>query len=150
MNYNVAPISGGGNPIMVADHAEAEFSVPLDSPPVFDRVRRDVLEYLPTQGIVEGCKFETSVELMFPAMERTEANVKLYEQVHKAAELMGLALPEEISFNCADCNFFAGLGVPVVDGMGPYMYGIHTPDEHMLLRTLPERTELLGILLATL
>lgn len=63
---------------------------------------------------------------------------------------MGLAMPEESSFNCADCNIWAGYHLPVIDGMGPYMYEIHTTNEHMLIRTLPERTQLLGILLAML
>lgn len=150
MNYNVAPISGGGNTAVVADYAEASFCVPIDSPEVFERTRKDVLEYLPTQGIVPGCTIETSIEMEFPAMVRNEENVKLYEKIRFAGELMGLQLPEEKSSNPADCGFFSQLGVPVVDGLGPYMYNIHTTDEHMLIRTLTERTQLLGILLATL
>lgn len=150
MNYNVAPISGGGNTVVVADYAEASFCVPIDSPEVFERTKRDVLEYLPTQGIVPGCTIETSIEMEFPAMVRCEENVRLYEKIRFAGELMGLALPEEKSSNPADCGFFSQLGIPVVDGLGPYMYNIHTVDEHMLIRTLTERTQLLGILLATL
>lgn len=150
MNYNVAPISGGGNTVVVADHAEASFCVPIDSPEVFKRTQQDVLEYLPAQGIVPGCTIETSIEMEFPAMVRNEDNVKLYEKIRFAGELMGLELPEEKSSNPADCGFFSELGVPVVDGLGPYMYNIHTTDEHMLIHTLTERTQLLGILLATL
>lgn len=150
MNYNVAPISGGGNTVVVADYAEASFCVPIDSPEVFERTKRDVLEYLPEQGIVPGCTIETSIEMEFPAMVRNEENVKLYDKIRHAGELMGLELPEEKSSNPADCGFFSELGVPVVDGLGPYMYNIHTTDEHMLIRTLTERTQLLGILLATM
>ena len=150
MNYNVAPISGGGNTVVVADYAEASFCVPIDSPEVFERTKKDVLEYLPEQGIVPGCTIETSIEMEFPAMVRNEENVKLYDKIRHAGELMGLELPEEKSSNPADCGFFSELGVPVVDGLGPYMYNIHTTDEHMLIRTLTERTQLLGILLATM
>lgn len=150
MNYNVAPILGGGNTVVVADYAEASFCVPIDSPEVFERTKKDVLEYLPTQGIVPGCTIETSIEMEFPAMVRSEENVKLYEKIRFAGELMGLSLPEEKSSNPADCGFFSQLGIPVVDGLGPYMYNIHTVDEHMLIRTLTERTQLLGILLATI
>ena len=150
MNYNVAPISGGANSSMVADHAEAEFCVPLDSIEIYERVKKDVLEELPQMGIVEGCSIETTLQLMHHPMERNEANVELFEKIHCAAELMGLAMPEESSFNCADCNIWAGYHLPVIDGMGPYMYEIHTTNEHMLIRTLPERTQLLGILLAML
>lgn len=150
MNYNVAPISGGGNTVVVADYAEASFCVPIDSPEVFKRTQRDVLEYLPTQGIVPGCTIETSIEMEFPAMVKTEESGRLYEKIRYAGQLMGLDLPEEKSSNPADCGFFSELGVPVVDGLGPYMFNIHTTDEHMLIRTLTERTQLLGILLATL
>ena len=150
MNYNVAPISGGGNTVVVADYAQASFCVPIDSPEVFERTKKDVLEYLPKQGIVPGCTIETSIEMEFPAMVRNDENVKLYERIRRAGELMGLELPEEKSSNPADCGFFSELGVPVVDGLGTYMYSIHTTDEHMLTRTLTERTQLLGILLATI
>ena len=149
MNYNVAPISGGVNSSMVADFAKAAFCVPIDSPTVYEQVEKDVLEYLPTQGIVEGCRIETSVELTFPPMIRCEENIRVYEKLKAAAELLGMELPEEKSFNAADCGFFSELNRAVVDGLGPYMFNIHTPDEHMIMGTLKERTALLMLTLAT-
>ena len=121
--------------------------VPIDSMQVYERVKKDVAE-LPTLGIVPGCKIETDVSLMFPPMERTEKSLVAYRMVQESAALMGLDLPEERSSNPADCSFFAGYGVPVVDGLGPYMYDIHTVGEHMRLATLRERTQLLELLLA--
>lgn len=150
MNYNVALISGGANPAIIADYAEARFNVPLDSAKIVERTKKDVMEYLPTQGIVPGCHFETSISVEFPPMERTEGNFALYERIRAAGALMGLELPEERSSNSADCCFFSALGVPVVDGLGPYMYEIHTVNEHMRISTLKERTQLLGVVLATM
>ena len=149
MNYNVAPISGGSNSITVADHAEAAFCVPIDTPEVYDRVKKDVLEYLPTQGMIEGCKIETEISLMCPPMIRCEANIKVYEKLRAAADLLGMDLPEEKSFNPADCCIFSEINPAVVDGLGPYMYNIHTPDEHMIMNTLKGRTALLMVMLAT-
>ena len=149
MNYNVAPISGGINRAMVADYAKASFAVPIDSPEVYERVKKDVLEYLPTQGIIEGCRIETSVELMSPPMVRCEENLRVYEKLRAAAEQLGQDLPEEKSFNAADCGFFSDLNRAVVDGLGPYMFNIHTPDEHMIMETLKGRTALLMLTLAT-
>lgn len=149
MNYNVAPISGGTNRGIITDFAQASYFVPIDSPEVYERVKKDVLEYLPRQGIVEGCTIETSADLWVPPMVRCEANMKVYRHLKDAADLMSLDLPEEKSFNPADAGFFSELNRAVVDGLGPYMFDIHTPKEHMITRTLKERTQLLITALAT-
>ena len=148
MNYNIAPISGGSNSAIVADYAEASFCVPLDTPEVYERVQKDVLEDLPTWGIVEGCTIETELGIMCPPMPRCEENIRVYGHLKAAADLLGLPLPEEKSFNPADCGIFSEINRAVVDGLGPYMYDIHTPGEHMRIETLKERTALLIATLA--
>lgn len=149
MNYNVAPISGGVNSAMVADYARAEFCVPLATADVYEQVKNDVLEYLPAQGMVKGCTIETRFTLLAPPMPRREERVKIYEKLKAAADLIGLDLPEEASSATSDANFYAGFNHAVVDGLGPYMYDIHNPNEHMRIPTLRERTELLIAALAT-
>jgi glutamate carboxypeptidase len=147
IHYNVSPISGGVGPSVVADYAEASFWVTVASDEAYEQVKKD-MENLANEGIVNGCEISTTIDLKFPPMERSESNVELYHKICKAASLIGIDLPEEMSKSPADCNFYAEHGVPTVDGLGPYMYNIHTVNEHILVSSLPERTKLVSTILA--
>lgn len=50
---------------------------------------------------------------------------------------------------CGDASYFSYQGVPSVDGLGPYMYKIHSKDESMRLSSMVEKTELFTVVLAT-
>lgn len=147
IHYNVSPISGGVGPSIVPDYAKASFWVTVASKEAYEQVKKD-LENLPNEGIVNGCEISTTLELMFPPIERCESNIELYNKIYKAGSLLRMELPEEMSKSPADCNFYSALGVPTVDGLGPYMYNIHTVDEHILVSSLPERTKLVVTVLA--
>ncbi|WP_339228040.1 M20/M25/M40 family metallo-hydrolase [Oceanobacillus sp. FSL K6-2867] len=149
IHYNVAPISGGVGPSVVADYAEANFWVTVASEEAYEQVKKD-MENLSGEGIVNGCEISTAIDLKFPPMERSESNVELYHKICKAASLIGMDLPEEMSKSPADCNFYSALEVPTVDGLGPYMYNIHTVNEHILVSSLRERTKLVSLILAQL
>lgn len=150
IHYNVAPVKGGIGPSVVADIAEASFWVTFNSEKAYEQVKKDIFEDLPKAKMVEGSETDISLQMEFPSMERCSENVELYKKLRKAGTLIGMDLPEEMSKSPADCNFFSALGIPTVDGLGPYMYNIHTTDEHMLISSLPERIKLVGIMLALL
>ena len=63
---------------------------------------------------------------------------------------MGFDLGESFSGGGSDGNFTAALGVPTLDGLGAVGHGLHSPEEHVLTRFLPQRAALLAALLATL
>ncbi|MFC2947669.1 M20 family metallopeptidase [Virgibacillus sediminis] len=147
IHYNVSPISGGEGPSVVADYAEASFWVTVASEEAYEQVKKDMIN-LPDEGMVDGCEISTTLDLKFPPMERNESNIALYKKINKAASLFGIDLPEEMSKSPADCNFYSALGVPTVDGLGPYMYNIHTVNEHIPVSSLPKRTQLASIILA--
>lgn len=144
--YNIAPINGGEWPVMVADKANATFSVALTSAEAIEQVKRDV-EELNTEGIVKGCQIETNLNILWPPMERTEGNQKAYELVKSAGVIMGLELPEGSTMGSGDICSVSNLGVASVDCLGPYMFGIHTVNERVRISSIAERTELFSILL---
>lgn len=150
IHYNVSPIHGGTGPSVVADYAEAEFWVTVASQEAYEQVKQEVLEELPKAGKVDGCNISTAIDLKFPPMERCESNIQLYEKIQTIGAQMGIDLPEEMSKSPADCNFYSALGVPVIDGLGPYMHNIHTVNEHILISSLPKRTQLVAILLSSI
>jgi glutamate carboxypeptidase len=47
----------------------------------------------------------------------------------------------------SDGNFTAALGVPTLDGLGAVGGGMHAEDEHVVVRTMPERAALLAELI---
>ncbi len=49
-----------------------------------------------------------------------------------------------------DANVIAGVGVPVLDGLGPVGGADHSPEEWLDTATVPERVALLAALIATL
>lgn len=85
-----------------------------------------------------------------PPVERTRANVALYEAAKRLAAEDGWALGEGASGGGSDGSFTAGMGVPTLDGLGPDGNGAHAVTEHVLVADLPRRVRLYRRLLETL
>jgi glutamate carboxypeptidase len=149
--YNVAPLSGGKSPGVIADEAHAVYCVSLTSQDTIDQAAKDV-EELETQGIIKGCSIKTDFKVLFPPMERTEGNHKAYELVRDAGKIMGLDLLElpETGKSSSDACFASYYGVPTVDCIGPYMLDIHKFTERVLISSIKEKTKLFSIVLGML
>ncbi|MBZ5528658.1 MAG: M20 family metallopeptidase [Acidobacteriia bacterium] len=74
----------------------------------------------------------------------------LFARARHLAAQMGISLGECSVGGGSDGNITASLGVPTLDGLGAVGSGAHSADEHLLLRTMPERAALLAALLASL
>ena len=74
----------------------------------------------------------------------------LFARARHLAAQMGLSLGECSVGGGSDGNITASLGVPTLDGLGAVGAGAHSADEHILLRTMPERAALVAALLASL
>src|ERR1700676_4346956 len=61
---------------------------------------------------------------------------------------MGLSLGECTAGGGSDGNLTAALGVPTLDGLGAVGEGAHSPNEYVLVNSLPTRAALLAALLA--
>lgn len=147
--YNVSPMKGGESAGSVAEFAEASILVSPTSARAIEQIKADIAD-MNTRGMVDGCEYSVEMNIIHPPMERTEGNVKTYEKVKYAGELMGLELPESRTMGSGDTCIISTLGLPVVDCLGPYMYGIHTVNEHLFIPSVKERTQLFATLLGTL
>ena len=83
-------------------------------------------------------------------MERTDANMKLYETVRRAGELLGMKLPVQGGNGRSDGNYFSSHGIPCVDGLGRYMYKLHSVDEHLRISSIGEKIALFSMVLGCL
>jgi glutamate carboxypeptidase len=99
--------------------------------------------------ILPGAQVEVRGGFTRPPLERT-ASAALFARAARLAGGMGLALREAATGGGSDGNFTAALGVPTLDGLGAVGDGAHSKDEHVVVRSLPERAALLAALLADL
>lgn len=77
-------------------------------------------------------------------LERTAANVALFEEYARCAALAGLGHGEAaLVGGGSDASTTAALGVPSIDGLGPRGSGFHTQDELIEIPTVPQRLEAL-------
>ncbi len=149
MFYNVGPLTGGSSIGVVAGHASAEFAVSPPDMASYEKVCED-MKQLETHVTIDGCTVKAQTELIFPVMDHTEGNVRVYELVRAAGEKLGMDLPEQASGGSSDACYFSTYGVPTVDAMGPYMYDIHTFNERLRIADIEKKTALFAVVLASL
>ena len=72
----------------------------------------------------------------------------LFLRAEALAKRLGASLTCRAQGGSSDANTLAGLGVPVLDGLGPVGGDLHRPDEFILAASLPLRARLAAALLA--
>lgn len=149
MFYNVGPLTGGNGTGVVPGHATAGIAVSPPDNASYEKACRD-MKTLEENVSIDGCTVKASMELIFPPMEHTEGNVRVYQLVHEAGLLMGLDLPEQASAGSSDACYFSTYGVPTVDGLGPYLHDIHTFNERLTVSSIQTQTQLFATVLGLL
>lgn len=149
MYYNVGPLTGGTGTCVVAGHASAGIAVSPPDSASYEKICADMRK-LEENVTVKGCTVKAHMDLIFPSMERTEGNVRVYQLVHEAGTLMGLDLPEQASGGSSDACYFTTYGAPTVDGLGPYLHDIHTFNERLDIASIQEKTQLFATVLGLL
>jgi glutamate carboxypeptidase len=85
-----------------------------------------------------------------PPFERTAAVEALFARAQHLASSLGISLTEAAVGGGSDGNYTAALGIPTLDGLGAVGDGAHAANEHILVRSLPQRAALLAHLIASL
>jgi glutamate carboxypeptidase len=95
---------------------------------------------------------DTSVALTmrqgFPPMPRTAATERLAALARDIAAALGFDLEAVSTGGASDASLVAGVGVPVLDGLGPIGGDDHSPREWVALDSIAPRTALLAALIA--
>jgi glutamate carboxypeptidase len=141
---NVGVVRGGTSENVVAADAEAQIDVRVASAADLERAEQLLRDLRPA---LEGTSIALSGEWTRPPLERTPGSAQLFAKAREHGRAIGLDLEESSSGGGSDGNLVAALGVPVLDGLGVRGAGAHSPDEHILLDSLPERAALLARLL---
>lgn len=143
---NVGLVDGGTRANVVAAEARAVVDVRASTEHEAQSVSRRIFGIRPTR---DGIEIVVTGGFVRPPMERTPAIAALFARAREIGAELGLDLAETSSGGGSDGNFFASLGVPVLDGLGAVGGGAHATDEHVLIQTMPMRAALLAGLLET-
>ena len=95
------------------------------------------------------CTIQVTGGLNRPPMERTPAIVKLFRKAQLLAREMDVEIEESSTGGGSDGNFVAGMGVPVLDGIGGVGEGAHAVNESILVDRIADRTALIAKLAAS-
>ncbi len=149
VTVNAGVVRGGTRPNVVA--AEAVIQVDLRS------VQRTTLEEaeVALRGIaarttVPDTTCEVALMGRFWPMEKLDRSGRLVDHAVGIAAGLGFGLRDAATGGASDANTIAGLGVPVIDGLGPIGGNDHSPAEYLEVDSVVPRTVLLAALILSL
>jgi glutamate carboxypeptidase len=140
---NVGVVKGGIGPNTVAEHACALIDTRFCQSEDGTRLRRR-MEDICENTWIPGTSNSLQLTNRRPVMEQTAANLNLYGIIQGQAEKLGITICREVRQGVSDASNIAGLGVPVVDGLGPIGEFDHSDREYMRKDSLVERSCLLA------
>ncbi len=147
LTLNVDVIEGGTRTNVVAERARAQVDVRIARMSDGKWIERQMRRLKPVD---KRAKLIVRGGINRPPLERTPLVVQLFRHAEKLAHELGGNLEQSATGGGSDGNFTAGLGVPTLDGLGGVGGGMHSPEEFVLVRHMPERAALLAGLLLTL
>ncbi|MFD0936507.1 M20/M25/M40 family metallo-hydrolase, partial [Methylobacterium trifolii] len=115
-----------------------------------DDLDRGVARMLALSGETDGVAFRVRRGVTRPVWEPDAGTLGLYARARDVAQGLGQALPHASAGGGSDGNFTGALGIPTLDGLGALGHGYHTPEEHVLVASLPARARLFAGLLTAL
>ena len=146
VSVSAGVIAGGTRANVIPDRATAQ--VDLRAPNVREmRALERKLRAL--RPILRGAKLAVRGGFNRPPLEARMSKA-LYARAARLARQMGLSIGARAVGGGSDGSFAAAIGVPTLDGMGGVGGGAHSPEEFVLLRSLPERAALLAAMLLEL
>lgn len=143
---NVGSIEAPGKTNVVTDAASAQVGLRFADA----SVEREVLEQIRSlQPVRAGAELSVEVLSSRPAWVPAESDELLRTALAVAAEL-GMDLSPAPAAGGADTNTTGSLGVPTLDGLGPWGAGAHADHEQFEIAALEQRRRLLVGLLQAL
>lgn len=151
LTLNVGRVEGGGAVNVVPDLAICRFNVRCET--AADQLLAEHEIRSAANDVASG-RSGITVELDggFSAppkpLERTTQT--LLEQLAACGRELGFGITWQATGGVCDGNRLAAAGLPTIDSLGPRGGGIHSPDEYLVLDSLPERAKLTALFLLEL
>ncbi len=145
---NVGVVHGGTRPNVVAERCEIEVDVRATTQAGFDEAV-DEVRRAATEAYVDDVAAEFVGGAWFPPMEKTPAIADLVSRAVGIAAELGFSLRDAATGGASDANPIGGMGVPVLDGLGPIGGDDHSPSEWLDVSSIEPRMALLASLIAS-
>jgi glutamate carboxypeptidase len=145
VTINADIIEGGSRTNVIAEHAKATIDLRAWRSSDMRAIEKRIHSLKP---IHRGAKLEIRGGFDRPPLERKHS-AALFAHAKSLAKQLGFSLGEAAAGGGSDGNFTAALGIPTLDGLGAVGDGAHSPHEHVVIKTMPQRAALLAALLAT-
>jgi glutamate carboxypeptidase len=146
VTVNVGVIQGGSVPNAVPDYARATIDTRAVSPDDIEPLVA-ALHAEADRVVVPGVRAELSGRWGAPPMARTPQIAALASVASSCAGELGFSVNAASTGGVSYANYFAQLGLPVLDGLAPIGGLDHSPDEYILVSSIVPRTALLALLM---
>ena len=143
ISVNAGVIEGGTRSNVIPDRARAV--VDLRALRIAD-MRAIEKRLRALKPVSPGAKLEIRGGFSRAPLERKHS-AALFQRAAMLAKQMGLKIGECTAGGGSDGNLTAALGIPTLDGFGAVGDGAHSPGEHIIAKTMPERAALLAAML---
>jgi glutamate carboxypeptidase len=143
VTVNVGLVSGGTSINTVPAQAEASIDLRFESAASAHSLLASLRESA-ERCAVPGTRIELEGGIKRLPMEKTPASDRLYQEYAVCQRAAGLSADEQpLVGGGSDGNTVAGVGLPVIDGLGPRGGGFHTLDEYVELDSFGPKAEAL-------
>lgn len=146
VTVNVGVVQGGTFSNVVPEYARAEVDVRLVQPEDMEPVGAAITKIAGTPH-VSNTTATLSGGWSAAPMPRTPAISQLAQLASSCAQELGFDVAAASTGGISYANLLAGLGLPVLDGLGPVGGLDHSPDEYILASSIVPRTALLALLM---
>src|SRR5476649_2731686 len=126
---NFTVVKAGERSNVIPDHATLVADVRVTVPEEFDRVERDLRRIVAHQ-LIPDAKVTATLVRDFPPIPQSPAIDALAAHAQTIYGELGRQLTLESSGGAADASLMAGVGTPVIDGLGLVGGFAHSPQEY--------------------
>jgi glutamate carboxypeptidase len=137
---NTGEISGGHLFNVVPNYGSATIDVRVSEPSEAERIEQ-AFQQLTVRN--PRTQLHVSGSVYRPPLVKTSATHQLFQLTQEVGRLLDVELQEAMVGGGSDGNFAAETGTPVLDGLGVFGGGAHSPGEFLCIDSLAERTAIL-------
>ena len=145
ITVNADILQGGTRTNVIPEHARAVIDLRALRTADMRRIERQLRALRPVH---RGARLEIRGGFSRGPLER-KMSAALFKRAQSLAAEISLNLGECVVGGGSDGNLTAALGIPTLDGLGAVGHSAHSSDEHIVMKTMPQRAALLASLLAT-
>ena len=149
ITLNVGLVTGGQSVNTVAAEASCDIDIRYRESGDRDEIFNKVRQICQTTS-VDGTSSKMSVRGEFHPLNPSQQSTELFDIYTKIAANHNVIVKGEHSGGCADSGFIAGVGTPVICGVGPIGGNYHRADEWMQIDSLAERAKFIAETILTL